>query len=57
MSYMDMREVTRKQVQDINDHRNHHDDVHDLFYLRLHGDVGIDRPKQDTNDDEQNYQG
>jgi hypothetical protein len=38
--------------QQPHDNANHHDDVEDFFYLSVHRDVGIDQPKQHTDDDQ-----
>ena len=41
-----------EHIQQPKDHDDHHHDIEDVFDLPVHGDVGVDEPEQDANDDE-----
>jgi len=38
--------------QQPDDHANHDDDIENLFDFTVHGDVGVDQPEQDPDDDQ-----
>lgn len=37
--------------QEPHEHANDHDDIQNLFDLSIHGDVGVDQPEQNADDD------
>ena len=41
-----------KYVEQPKDHYHHHHDIEDLFDLAIHGDVAVDEPEQDSDNDE-----
>lgn len=56
---MDLRDADVASViddakgrQQPHDHADDHDDVENLFDLRIHRDVGVDQPEQHADDDQ-----
>jgi len=44
-----------KCVEQPEEDYHHHHDIEDLLDFPIHGNVGVDEPKEDSDDDESDY--